>query len=158
MSERDLIRVVDEIVAPLASIQPAERIHARNTRRRELVAIAIAVLLLLIAVAATVAAYELTAEADPTPVSPGGSLACLDLVAGTAGHAERVLGDRGYRIEWQLLDYQAGGFFSQTQPDSVASSAVVEDVEAAEDRTVIVFVHAADDPDAPVPRPVPCPQ
>jgi hypothetical protein len=157
----DLREIVDGIVAPLAGIAPAERGRGRDLRRRRLVVLlAASVAFLLLAVAAAWTVMELTAEPAPTPVSPSGRLSCLDLVGGTAGHAENVLHDRGYTVEWSLLRYQPpdGRMFTQTAESSVAKTAIVEDVEQGDGNAVTVFVHAADDAYAPTPKPFPCPQ
>jgi hypothetical protein len=155
----DLERQIDELLAPLARIAPAERSERRSVSRSyTLVAIAIAVGLAMLAVGATWAVYELTVSPPPTPVSPHGSLACLDLVAGDAGHAESVLSAHGYTIEWKFLRYEApdGKMFTTSSPSSVAASAIVEDVDAGTAGHVLVFVHAADDPYAPTPTPLGC--
>ena len=156
----DLERQIDELLAPLAQIAPAQRRRGRTIARHyALVAAAVAVLLAVLAVGATWAAYELTASPAPTPASPGGSLACLDLVGRDARNAERVLRARGYTIDWKLLRYEApdGKMFTTTSPPSVADSSIIDDVDAGEAGHVILFVHAGDDPYAPTPIPLRCP-
>jgi hypothetical protein len=155
----DLERQIDELLAPLARIAPAERRERRSvTRRYTLVAVAVAVVLAMLAAGATWAVYKLTASPSPTPVSPRGSLACLDLVAGNADHAARVLTAHGYTIEWKFLRYEApdGKMFTTSSPSSVAASAIVEDVDADAAGHILVFVHAADDPFAPPSTPLGC--
>ncbi|MDX6591780.1 MAG: hypothetical protein QOJ13_976 [Gaiellales bacterium] len=157
----DLHDIVDGIVAPLADIAPAERGHARDLRRRRLVlAFVVSMVIVVLAAAATWTVLELTADATRTPVSPRGELACLDLVGGSAGDAAAVLRDKGYLVKWRLVEYQPpdGSAFSASEPRSVPETAIVEDVVGAQDGTVIVLVHGADDAYAPAPRAVPCPE
>jgi hypothetical protein len=128
-------------------------------RRHTIIAVALACcLLMILALAATWAAFDLTASPEPTPVSPGGQLGCLQLVAGSAGHAEQVLGQRGYDIHWKLISYQApsGETFDTTEPPSVPS-AIVEDLDVNNGASVVVFVHLAADPYAPPIAPLGCP-
>jgi hypothetical protein len=155
----DLREIVDGIVAPMAGIAPAERRRARRRDRQRLVlALVLVTAVVLIAVATAWKVLEST-EPAPTPVSPGGELACLDLVGGTAARAEGVLRDRGFVIEWRLVRYHAdGATFTATTEAAVPQSAIVEDVDRGRDATAIVFVHAADDAYAPIPVPLPCPQ
>jgi hypothetical protein len=157
----ELERRVDEIVAPLAGLRGAQRKAGPNrVRRHTIIAVILACcLLMLLALAATWAALDLSASPEPTPVSPGGQLGCLELVAGSAGHAEQVLGQRGYEIHWKLISYEApsGKTFATTDPSSVPSSAIVEDIEANDEASVVVFVHLATDPYAPPTAPLGCP-
>jgi hypothetical protein len=114
------------------------------------------VAIVLLALAATWTAFELSAEPAQ---APQGQLACLDLVGGTAGRAEDILRRRGYEVKWSLLRYEPpdGSMFSQTDSISVPATSIVDEIEATGARTATVFVHAADDTYAPVPKPVPCP-
>jgi hypothetical protein len=160
VTELDLERRVDEVLAPLRTISPARRANGRPRRRRELaIAAVISCALFVLAAGATYATIVFTASPEAAPVSQRGSLACLDLVGNTAQHAGTVLEERGYPIKWRLEAYgaPAGKTFTTTSPESVAPTAIVEDVTPGADGSVLVFVHASDDPYAPTPVPPPCP-
>jgi hypothetical protein len=150
---------IDEILAPLGRITPADRANGRSVERRhKLVGLLVAGVLLVVCIGATWGAYELTtASPDPTPDSPGGPLACLHLAGGTAGQAQDTLAARGYTVRWRLLRYGPDRTFVATEPHTVDPGAVVEDVELQEGSTVIVFVHLADDVNAPSVEPRACP-
>jgi hypothetical protein len=155
----DLEHQIAGLLEPLETISPARRANGRRRRRRELVlACLVALALFVVAVGATYVTIELTASPQSAPISAHGSLACLDLVGGRADHAESILNQRSYTIEWRLKTYQApdGQTFTTTNPPSVAPDAVVEDVESSGDGVVLVFVHGSDDPYAPTPTPPPC--
>jgi hypothetical protein len=155
----DLERQVDEQLAPLKTIASARRVDGRGRRGREFVyASLVTAALLVLAIGATYLTIELTASPQPAPVSEHGSLACLDLVGGSAGHAETVLRQSGYEIKWRFetFDPPDGKTFTTTTPATVPTDAVVEDVESGGDGAVLVFVHAVDDAYAPSPTPPPC--
>jgi hypothetical protein len=150
---------IREILAPLDHLTPATRGDSNRLRRRERVLVAVAiVLVLVVGLAATWAALDLTASPKATPVSPGGGLACLNIVGGRADDAEDVLARKGYAISWRQLTYQppTGQMFTTTAPDAVPDTAVVEDVETEGDSRVLVFVHDRDDPYAPKVDPLAC--
>jgi hypothetical protein len=156
----DLRHLIDELVAPMSQIAPADRRRGRAVARRHaLIAVALVALLVLVAIAATWATLDLTASPERSPVSRHNQLACLDLVGGSAAHAEDTLKSLDYSIEWRFVTYDPpdGQTFTTTAPESVEPTTIVEDAAQGHDGSVIVFVHAADDTLAPPPTPAPCP-
>jgi hypothetical protein len=151
-------RRIDEILAPLGEITPADRRRGRPViaRHHRLAALAIA-LLVLLGVGATYAAYRFEASATPTPISPGGSLACLDLVGRSASHAHSLLAKRDLHIVWRLTHYSADGkHFTTTAPHSVPGDAIVEDAVSDGAGHVLLFVHLHGDAHAPAASPPRC--
>lgn len=160
MADDELRPAIDALLAPLATMKPAQRPRGRSIARRDrLIGVVFLVVAVLLVAAATWATLELTSSAERSPVSPGQPLACLNLVGGSATHAEDVLGQQNLAIDWRLAVYQApdGKTWTTTEVGSVAADAIVEDVARADATTVYVFVHRADDPYAPTPTPPACP-
>jgi hypothetical protein len=153
-------QLIDELLAPLAQISPAQRARGRSIERRHrLIALALAALLLLLLLGATWPALDLTASPERTPDAPGHSLGCLKLVGGDAAHAEAALSARGYEVHWGLVTYEPpnGQMFVRRLVPNVAPSDVVEDIEVDQAGDILVFVHQADDIYAPPINPPDCP-
>jgi hypothetical protein len=160
MADDELRGPIDTLLAPLATIEPAQRQRGHSIARRDrLIGVALSLIAVLLLTAATWATLELTSSAERSPVSPGQPLACLNLVGGSATHAEDVLGQQNLAIDWRIAVYQApdGKTWTTTEVGSVAADAIVEDVARADATTVYVFVHHADDPYAPTATPPACP-
>jgi hypothetical protein len=153
-------QLIDELLAPLRQISPAQRARGRSVERRHrLIALALAGLLLLLVLGATWTALDLTASPDRMPDAPGRSLGCLKLVGGDAAHAEAMLSARGYEVRWGLVTYEPpnGQMFVRGLVPDVAASDVVEEIEFDQTGDVLVFVHRADDLYAPPVNPPDCP-
>ena len=155
----ELEHQIDRIVAPLGGIAPATRGSGRPVARRHaILGVAVAVLMAAVALGATWVVLDATATPDEGPASPGGPLACLGVVGGTASHGERVLTAAGYTIQWRLLVYADDGSFDSTPVAGPPAGAVVDQAALGTNGQLVLIVHATDDPNAPPPPPPPdCP-
>jgi hypothetical protein len=155
----ELEHQVDRIVAPLGGIAPATRGSGRPVARRHaILGVAVAVLTAAVALGATWVVLDATATPDEGPASPGGQLACLGVVGGTAAHAEKVVTAAGYTIQWQVVVYAEDGSFDSKTVATPPSAAVVEQVATGTEGRLVILVHAAGDPNAPPVTPSPpCP-
>jgi len=139
---------LEQLLAPLANVTPVTRADRRSGRSSYRPAAAIALVVVAIGSAATYKVYETTRDtmAPATQVRLTHAMSCL--VGGTARRAATMLPRHGYTVRWQLLTYQTASLAETTNPGSVAADSVVESVWPT-GNTVLLVVHAADDPNAP---------
>ena len=146
----DLELQVHQMAAPLGAIRPATRGSGRPVARRHTaLGVAVAVLLAAVALGATWAVLDATATPDEGPTSPGQPLACLGVVGGRATHAEQVVKAAGYRISWRLMIRDADGGLNSHPVATAEPDDVVEMTALGTSGELVVFVHAAGDPNAP---------
>lgn len=137
-----------QLLAPLANVTPVTRADRRSERSFRRPAKALALAVVAIGSAATYKAYETTRDtiAPATQVRLTPAMSCL--VGGSARTAATTLRRHGYAVRWQLLTYKTPRLAESTNPGSVAADGVVESVWPT-GHTVLLVVHAADDPNAP---------
>lgn len=150
----DLEHQIDRIVAPLGAISPATRGTGRPVARRHAVlGIVVAVVLAAVALGTTWAVLDATATPHEGPTSPGQPLACLGIVGGNAGHAQKVAEAAGYTISWRFVTWGSDGTLDSDPVANVKPDDVVEQAAPGTDGRLVILVHAADDPNAPAAPP-----
>ena|SRR5579859_2410133 len=173
----DLVR---HLLAPLERVQPVTLPHrtARRRSRRPLVlSFAVGAALLLLGGLALASVFGPLHNAvlkvnPPALSSASDSATSCQLIGQTAGKAEEVLAQRGYRIEWRFQHWgtQSGSTGNSTTPTAVTggytdtpaavpANSVVWDITADSQtaNAVFVFVQAPNDPNAPTIVPPACP-
>jgi hypothetical protein len=162
---------VRELLSPFERVDPVVRRRSlpRQRRRTMLLVLAGVAAAGMIAAAALAATgvfgplHEAKLQVAPPNVVLDSGRAC-ELIGGTAAHAETVLSQNGYQIEWRFQHWGTqvltpatsttpgaiGGGYTTT-PKTVPPTSVVWDItpDTRAAKTVFVFVQAPDDPNAP---------
>ena len=174
--------VVRQLLAPLERVQPVSRRHrprARRSRAWLIAAASAGVAILVFASLATAGAFgpfgplhgaSITPNPPTLTTAATSDLACR-LIGQSAGKAETLLNQSGYQIEWRFQHWGTqtarsgngntpgavtGGYASE--PSTVPADSVVWDigVDSRSPKTLLVFVQAANDPNAPTITPPNC--
>lgn len=173
--------VVRHLLAPLERVRPVT-LSDRNAHRRSpralIVGIAVGTAVLLIGGLALASAFgplhNAVLKANPPALSSArDSATSCQLIGQTAGKAEQILDQHGYRIEWRFQHWgtQVAATGDSTTPSAVTGGytdapatvppdSVVWDISADPQsaNAIYVFVQAPNDPNAPTIVAPTCPQ